>query len=48
MPSLMLKRANASRSAGQCKDDDYDVLENGGVVGRIFLLAAGDIRSRSR
>jgi hypothetical protein len=34
--SLILKRANASRLSDQWSDDDYDVLENGVVVGRIF------------
>jgi hypothetical protein len=38
--SLILKRANTSRLSGQWSDDDYDVLENGVVVGRIFLSAA--------
>jgi hypothetical protein len=33
--SLVLKRGSASRSSGQWRDDDYDVLENGVVVGRI-------------
>jgi hypothetical protein len=37
---LILKRASASRSSGQWRDDDYDVLENGVVVGRIFCLDA--------
>jgi len=32
---LILKRASASRSSGEWCDDDYDVLENGVVVGRI-------------
>jgi hypothetical protein len=32
---LILKRASASRSSGHWSDDDYDVLENGVVVGRI-------------
>jgi hypothetical protein len=40
MTPLILKRASASRSSGQWSDDDYDVLENGVVVGRIFLLGA--------
>jgi hypothetical protein len=31
---LILKRGSASRS--ERRDDDYDVLENGVVVGRIF------------
>jgi hypothetical protein len=29
MTPLILKRASASRSSGQWRDDDYDVLENG-------------------
>jgi hypothetical protein len=37
---LILKRASTSRSSGQWRDDDYDVLENGVVVGRIFFLDA--------
>jgi hypothetical protein len=40
MTPLILKRASASRSSGQWRDDDYDVLENGVVVGRIFFLGA--------
>jgi hypothetical protein len=35
MATLILKRASASRSSGQWRDDDYDVLEDGVVVGRI-------------
>ena len=38
--SLILKRANNSRLSGQWSDDDYDVLQNGIVVGRIFLALA--------
>ena len=44
MSSLILKRASASRPSGQWSDDDYDVLEDGVVVGRIskeFGRAAG-------
>ena len=37
---LIRKRANASRSSYQWRDDDYDVLEDGIVVGRIFCLDA--------
>jgi len=37
---LLLKRASASRSSGQWRDDDYDVLENGIIIGRIFFLDA--------
>jgi hypothetical protein len=32
---LILKRASASRSSGQWQDEDYDVLADGKVVGRI-------------
>jgi hypothetical protein len=34
--SLVLKRASASRPPGQWKDEDYDVLADGTVVGRIY------------
>jgi hypothetical protein len=34
--SLILKRAAASRPSGEWDDDDFDVLADGGVVGRIF------------
>jgi hypothetical protein len=37
---LGLKRASASHPSGQWKDDDYDVLADGVVVGRIFNAAA--------
>jgi len=37
---LILKRANAPRLSGQWRDDDYDVPEDGVVVGRIFCLDA--------
>jgi hypothetical protein len=33
---LALKRASASRPSGERSEDDYDVLADGGVVGRIF------------
>ena len=32
---LLLKRAAASRPSGEWNDDDYDVLADGAVVGRI-------------
>ena len=38
MTPLILKRAKVSRPSGQWRDDDYDVLEDGVVVGRIFLV----------
>jgi hypothetical protein len=34
---LILKRALCKSPFSQWSDDDYDVLENSGVVGRIFL-----------
>jgi hypothetical protein len=34
--TLTLKRANASRPSGQWSDEDYDVLADGKVVGRIY------------
>jgi hypothetical protein len=38
MTPLILKRASVSRSPGQWRDDDYDVLEKGVVVSRIFKV----------
>jgi hypothetical protein len=35
---LILKRASASGSSGEWNDDDFDVLANGEVVGRIFKV----------
>jgi hypothetical protein len=37
---LILKRASASRPSGEWKDDDFDVLADGVVVGRIFKANA--------
>jgi hypothetical protein len=37
---LTLKRASASRLSGEWSDDDYDVLADGIVVGRIMKAAA--------
>jgi hypothetical protein len=36
MSSLILKRASASRSSGEWNDDDYDVISDDAVVGRIL------------
>ena len=36
MTSLILKRASASRISGQGKDEEYDVIADGKVVGRIL------------
>ena len=43
MPRLILKRASASRSSGQWKKDDFDVLADGDVVGRIFKVHAAPV-----
>jgi hypothetical protein len=37
---LILKRTSVSRSSGQWSDDDFDVLAEGVVVGRIFKTNA--------
>jgi hypothetical protein len=42
---LILKRALASRSSGQWSDDDFDVLCDGAVVGRIFKANAAPVGS---
>jgi hypothetical protein len=40
MTALLLKPASASRPSGEWGEDDYDVLEDGAVVGRIVKAAA--------
>ena len=40
---LLLKRASASRPSGQWDDDDFDVLCNGEVVGRISKANASPV-----
>jgi hypothetical protein len=35
MSTLILKRASANRGSGQWSDNDYDVVADGVVVGRI-------------
>jgi hypothetical protein len=42
---LTLKRASASRPSGEWNDDDFDVLANGEVVGRIFKANAAPVGS---
>ena len=37
---LILKRASASRPSGEWNDDDFDVLPDGAVVGRILKVHA--------
>jgi hypothetical protein len=46
MSPLILKRASASRSSGQWRDDDYDAL--GIVVGRIFKVRVGSYPCAAR
>ena len=45
MSGLLLKRASASRSSGEWNDDDYDVIADGVVVGRIFKANAAPVGS---
>ena len=40
---LVLKRASASRLSGEWSDDDYDVLADGVVVGRIMKAAVAPV-----
>jgi hypothetical protein len=40
---LILKRASASRHSGQWNEDDFDVLAEGAVVGRIFKANAAPV-----
>jgi hypothetical protein len=40
---LILKRASASRKSGEWKEDDFDVLASGVVVGRIVKAAASPV-----
>jgi hypothetical protein len=42
---LILKRASASRPSGQWNDEDFDVLADGVVVGRIFHANAAPVGS---
>ena len=48
MSSLILKRASASPPSGQRNDDDFDVLADGVVVGRIFNAAASPMGTPAR
>ena len=43
MDELILKRASASRLSGEWSEDDYDVLAEGMVVGRIMKSAAAPV-----
>jgi hypothetical protein len=42
---LQLRRAALSRPSGQWSDDDFDVLANGEVVGRIYNAHAAPVGS---
>jgi hypothetical protein len=42
---LLLKRAVLSRPSGQWCDDDFDVLANGEVVGRIYKANVAPVGS---
>jgi hypothetical protein len=44
MTNLTLKRGKFSRPSGQWQDEDYDVLADGKVVGRIYEKAVRIIR----
>jgi hypothetical protein len=43
MGELILKRAAASRPSGDWNEDDFDVLADGAVVGRIFKANASPV-----
>jgi hypothetical protein len=43
MTCLILKRASTSRPSGEWSEDDYDVLADGVVVGRIMEAAAAPV-----
>jgi hypothetical protein len=45
--TFILKRASASRPSGEWNDDDYDVLADGVVVGRILKVHAAPVGSPS-
>jgi hypothetical protein len=45
MSTLILKHASASRPSGEWNDDDFDVLADGAVVGRIFKANAAPVGS---
>jgi hypothetical protein len=45
MTALILKRASISRPAGEWNDDDFDVLADGAVAGRIFKANAAPVGS---
>ena len=40
---LLLKRAAASRPSGEWNEDDFDVIANGVVVGRVLKVHAAPV-----
>jgi hypothetical protein len=42
---LMLKRALVSRPSGEWNDDDFDMLADGALVGRILKVNAAPIEN---
>lgn len=46
MTQPILKRTSASRPSGEWNDDDYDVLADGAVVGRIMKVHAAPAERR--
>jgi hypothetical protein len=42
-PRIVLKRASASRTSGEWREDDFDVLADGVVVGRIMKAEAAPV-----
>jgi hypothetical protein len=45
MNQLILKRMSASRPSGERNEDDFDVLADGVVVGRLFKANAAPVGS---
>jgi hypothetical protein len=43
MTVLLLKQASTSRPSGEWNEDDYDVLADGAVVGRILKVHAAPV-----
>jgi hypothetical protein len=43
---LILKRAKVSRPSGQWRDDDYDVICQGAVVGQVMAAFAKSWRRK--
>jgi hypothetical protein len=48
LSGLVLKRGKSSRPSGQWSDEDYDVLADGKVIGRIYEDASASTPPESR